>query len=847
MGNFPKTIRAELLAPAGSIEAVKAAVCAGADAVYMGGRRFGARAYAQSAADGERDELLEAIAYCHLHNVKLYMTVNTLFKDEELKELFSYMLPYYEAGVDAVIVQDLGAAACLRKWFPDLELHASTQMTITGAAGARQALALGFSRVVLARELSLSEIRRVYEETGAEIEAFVHGAMCYSYSGACFMSSLLGGRSGNRGRCAGTCRLCYESGGKKGYFLSMKDMCTLRQLPEMLAAGVYSMKIEGRMKSPAYTAGVVSVYRKYLDLALSGKRYQVDKADEKLLSELFDRGGTTSYLNQHNGRDMIAVSEKQFRAVDTAAIEEVKARYVAKEKRIALDASVRLRAGEPVTLMLRELCGDAEQFFAESKAAPANGEAACLQEASAKMQAGAVASSWQDNCEKQKAVEVCVCSEQCLETASARPAAVSDIEKQLAKAGGTCYEMERIHVDMEGALFVPVKLLNELRRTALAAFAEKKIARSARVYTAQKERNLDSVPSELQVEDMQKQETSAQSEAECSDALASALSVPKHQRMPEVRVCVELAGQLSAALLSERVDLIYLDEACFSEQELLDAVARCKKAGKRAGLRLCRIETALAEASKKSAAFDGCGCKGREAKGSAVCACGAKTSGASQNLSERQAEQQKERDTEGLLARLCDVGLDAVLVRAFEQLSAVRAISESCKKNAKHLEVVYDYTVYGTNTQAEQELLSLGAERLTMSVELNYKELRRLADAARGRDRECLVYGHLPMMVSANCVLKTVSGCTRRNEITGIKDRMGRTLPVRCYCKFCYNEIYNADPLVLYDLKKELAALAPASLRYDFSVESEKQTAAVLAGNWQAKQLTRGHFRRGVE
>ena len=279
--------RVELLAPAGSFQSVVAAVNAGADAVYMGGRRFGARAYADSAqAEGE-DMVMEAIRYCHLFSVKLYMTVNILFKDDELKELFSYIKPYYEAGVDGLIMQDLGAVRRIRAMFPDLEVHASTQQTITSVAGARMAQRFGMTRAVVSRELSLQEIRNIHDESGMELEVFCHGAMCYSYSGACFMSSLLGGRSGNRGRCAGTCRLCYETAGQKGYYLSMKDMQTIELLPELIEAGAYSFKIEGRMKSPLYTAGVVSVYRKYLDLAL-------DCIDRKRGTAKYTEAGATS-------------------------------------------------------------------------------------------------------------------------------------------------------------------------------------------------------------------------------------------------------------------------------------------------------------------------------------------------------------------------------------------------------------------------------------------------------------------------------------------------------------------------------------------------------------------------
>ena len=334
---------AELLAPAGSFESMKAAVAAGADAVYIGGSRFGARAYADNL---DEEKMLEAIDYAHLHGVSLYMTVNTLVKEKELDGLYDYIAPYYERGLDAVIVQDLGVLSAVRRWFPDMSVHASTQMTVTGVDGARLLKEMGVSRVVTARELSLGELRAIHENVDIEIESFVHGALCYCYSGQCLLSSLIGGRSGNRGRCAQPCRLPYdvkellesgkeaeaergqEQGRKKTfgqrsaagkapaeerylngrderYVMSLKDLCTLDILPDILESGVYSLKIEGRMKSPRYTAGVVSIYRKYVDLYLKEGRggYRVDDRDRQILLELFDRGGhTEGYYRKHNGK-----------------------------------------------------------------------------------------------------------------------------------------------------------------------------------------------------------------------------------------------------------------------------------------------------------------------------------------------------------------------------------------------------------------------------------------------------------------------------------------------------------------------------------------------------------------
>ena len=266
--DFMEKRRVELLAPAGNYESFLGAICAGADAVYLGGEKFGARAYADNFSE---EEICRAVSYAHVFGRKVYLTVNTLMKESELEELIPYLEPFYLAGLDGVIVQDIGALLAIKEAFPGLELHASTQMSITGSYGAGMLKELGVVRVVPARELSLSEIESLGRETGLEIEAFIHGAMCYCYSGQCLFSSILGGRSGNRGRCAQPCRLPYRIGGdgKPGteqYPLSLKDMCTISFLPKLIEAGISSFKIEGRMKKPEYAAGVTAIYRKYIDL-----------------------------------------------------------------------------------------------------------------------------------------------------------------------------------------------------------------------------------------------------------------------------------------------------------------------------------------------------------------------------------------------------------------------------------------------------------------------------------------------------------------------------------------------------------------------------------------------------
>ena len=270
----------ELLAPAGSKESFYAGIRAGADAVYMAYEKFGARAYAGNFGP---DDLTECIEFAHLYGKKVYLTVNTLVKEKEFAELEEFASSGIPSMSDGLIIQDLGVASFFREKFPLIPLHASTQMSVTGPKGAGFLKDRGFSRIVPARELSFEEIRDIYDETGMEIECFIHGAMCYSFSGQCLFSSVLGGRSGNRGRCAQPCRLSYRIAGSpkdtETYPLSLKDMCTLEILPEILDAGVCSLKVEGRMKPAEYVSGVISIYRKYLDLYLSENEYRIEKED----------------------------------------------------------------------------------------------------------------------------------------------------------------------------------------------------------------------------------------------------------------------------------------------------------------------------------------------------------------------------------------------------------------------------------------------------------------------------------------------------------------------------------------------------------------------------------------
>ena len=789
----------EILAPAGSYESFHAAIVAGADAVYAGGPKFGARAFAENFTE---DQLLNAIDYAHLHQRKFYLTVNTLLKDYEIEQLPEYLEPLYQRGLDAVIVQDMGVLNVVRQYFPDMDIHASTQMTVTGVNEAQFLKENGAVRVVPAREISLEEVRNIKSVTGMEMECFVHGALCYCYSGQCLLSSLIGGRSGNRGQCAQPCRLPYTVDGEKGYLLSLKDICTLDIIPDLIGSGIDSFKIEGRMKRPEYVAGVTSIYRKYVDLYLKNpqKPYWVDDKDKEMLMDLFNRGGFhTGYYKQKNGRNMITIQKpnhigvkvgtvlsQKGREVQMRALTDIAAgdliefkneaqRYTTGKSckqgeviTILAPKGIRLSVGEVLyRVQSPELLNTLETSYSEGKV---------IEKLYGYISLEAGKAAKLVVCKDEYSVEVE--SGQQVEAASSRPLDEERIKKQLQKTGNTEFEFDVLDVELHGEVFLPMQQLNEMRRKALEEL-EKKIQDSFHRKTAEKK--------VLQEE------------------ILDTASVKLSKKENKLSVLVETQEQLEAVLENDNsVACIYVDSN-------LDKTGLDAELWKGISDRIHKknIEVFLAMP----------------------------------RIFRNQTIDIFEQAYDSILTRC----FDGMLIRSMEEYQFLK--SKNYSGNIR-----LDYNLYIMNRFAKQFWKKQGVIYGTIPVELNKSEIVNLDS----KQDEMIVYGYIPAMVTAQCVTSTVHGCKKDCKITMLKDRYQNEFPVKNQCRDCYNVIYNTAPLYLIDLKEDLEELNAERYRIQFSIENKDEVKQILEqchsmfGDQkedmfiQKESITRGHFRRGI-
>ncbi|MBO4702861.1 MAG: U32 family peptidase [Lachnospiraceae bacterium] len=409
----------ELLSPAGEYSSFLGAINAGADAVYLAGNMYGARA---SAVNFSNEELIKAIRYAHLFNRKVFLTVNTLTKNNELENLKDFLNPLYQSGLDAVIVQDIGVFKYIKETFKDLDIHVSTQAVVTSKYGAEFYKKLGAARVVLARELTLPEVKEI-TSTGIETECFIHGAMCYSYSGMCLFSSFLGGNSGNRGRCKGPCRQPYVLDNKEAYLLSLADMNTVEIIDRLINAGIYSFKIEGRLKSPSYAAGVTAIYRKYIDFCLEnpGKELIISEEDKNILKTLYSRTSTgTGYYDRVSSRKMVTIEKGAYAKVDDVLEKKIIEKYIDTPLKQKINFEFKAVPGVNAVLKVNTFV-NGKEYKAETV------------------------------------------SEEIIDTAQKAPSSKEDILKQLKKLGNTDFELGNAEITVDNS-FVPSSLVNKLRR-----------------------------------------------------------------------------------------------------------------------------------------------------------------------------------------------------------------------------------------------------------------------------------------------------------------------------------------------------------------------------------------------
>lgn len=488
----------------GDFECLKAAVQNGADAVYLGASSFSARA---SAKNFDLNDLEEAINYAKLRNVDVHLALNTLIKNSEFNDALELVKKAYELGISAIIVQDYGLCSYLLRYLPDLPIHASTQMSLHNLEGAKEVESLGFRRAVLARELSINEIEFIKNNTSLELETFIHGALCISYSGQCLMSSMIGGRSGNRGKCAQSCRLPYEliDSGKnksidKGYLLSPKDLCGLSYIPDLINIGVSSLKIEGRLKSPEYVATVTRIYRKYIDLALSNNEYVVDEKDKKDLMQAFNRGGfSDGHLNIKPNTNLICKEKPNNMGIYIGNV----AGFNANKGHITINLNDRIAINDTVYLENETTKYRVSELMLNNKNIEyaVSGQLVKIGRMKGNIKPGdkifklesktlshiAKESYSSENkktllsahiiIKKNCPISMEITTENSLFTktnldvyptdAINNPITKERISIQLSKTGNTPFEFSKIDIDLEDGLYVNISDLNELRRKAL--------------------------------------------------------------------------------------------------------------------------------------------------------------------------------------------------------------------------------------------------------------------------------------------------------------------------------------------------------------------------------------------
>lgn len=800
----------ELLAPAGSRASLEAAVKAGADAVYLAGQQFGAR---RSAANFSEEELIEVIDYCHLRGVKVYMTVNTLLKQEELNQLGEYLEPFYKAGLDAFIVQDLGVFSYLRKRFEQIHIHCSTQMTLASTADVSALLDLGANRVVMPRELNVTDIKRIYEETGAEIEAFVHGALCVSVSGQCLMSSLIGGRSGNRGSCAQSCRQPYQlwsdingkmekvNSSSGDYLLSPRDLMTLDQIKLLIESGVHSLKIEGRMKGPEYTFAVTKAYRMAINALAEGSEADLEAARQEIES-VFNRDFTQGLVLGTTNKDYISQESPGNRGVLAAEV----VRYDSWQNEVELKLLTDITKGDDLQARIKGNPGGRVEYIKVSGQRVESASKNTLVSINFKHpvnKGDLLFKTYDQNLMKQiqmhindaekrlpvqgslvlrvgmpavlglkneTGYSVKLTTEAIVEKAMKTPLSKERILEQLEKLGGTPFYMESCEIDHLGDETIPIKVLNQLRRDAVEALSEKVL------------------------EDFRRENSSVEG------LLSELVERVKPTEPAQISVMVRTLEQLRAAvdLNIQRIYLneLWLDEALWSEFK-----------------------------------------DGRFIP----------------YLGRFERSHQLEQRLDKLKAFSESTGVKAALVASIGQGRAVKAMGLDCHG---------DFSLNLMNTTAVTFMAEEGYKSLTLSLELNSDEIQSLiSDLKSSVELELIGFGRIPAMVTEYCPINGVyskdkAGCQIcRKGTFYLEDKTGAKFLVKGNAD-CQTEIFNSSLLNLADEWDTLEDFGLSWYRLELVTESYDEAVAVMEEQLKARLgmsvytkgqgFTKGHFRRGV-
>ena len=914
----------EILAPAGSYEGMKAAMNAGCDAVYIGGNSFGARAYANNL---EEDILLRTIDEAHIRDKKLYLTVNTLLKEKELtSRLYSFLERYYLQGLDAVIVQDVGVMHFIHKHFPELSIHASTQMTLTMAQGANLLKDYGVTRLVTSRELTLQEIKNIRENTELEIETFVHGALCYCYSGQCLMSSIIGGRSGNRGRCAQPCRMPYQlysenkkiSGDQEKYLLSPKDINTIAIIPELIEAGIDSFKIEGRMKRPEYAAAVSHMYRKYVDLYLEQGmedyhkflKSQEYKKDMIVLQDVYNRGGfSEGYGKSYHGKNMMSLYRPNHSGVLVGEVKEIQGSQVSIVVNEIINAQdileIRHKEEEGYEFTVKDPHNPGDILKTNVGRRPESAKDSRTQNSNSVnfqepfIRVGDVVYRTKNNellnylnkeyIEKDKRLGIkgflkayvgepisftvtygdckVTVNQELVQEAQKQPMTKEKLLAPLEKTGDTLYYFEEIQVDMGENIFVPVAWLNEIRREAIHRlqvtvaeqyrrtidtsmervaseiitgnkdlidedFDNKDFGKKAFDKKDLDEKDLkgevleEKVPDDknhksIDLDDIQidsKQYDLAQKSSDCillEQKSFQQLSY-KTNAFPGISASIQSQEQYNEVLQLPEIGTIYAEYDKFTVDEICSMAREAMNIGKRFYLSLphiCRLSV-----------YD--------------------------------------RLKLDIYEIINSEQINGFLVKNFEEIALLQSLGLI---DGSTKDIVLNYNMYTYNREAMAFWAENGINHYTASVELNYQELKSLVIA----DSDIVVYGYLPVMISAQCLFDNTQGCrtckagnnTKKDAIgfSGyMTDRLGKSFFVSANCSGCYNIIYNGQALALHKQVQEIKNLKPRNIRLDFTKESAEQTKQVVVefinsyyyGISNANEIndyTTGHFKRGVE